>query len=113
MKAFAVFLILLGVLAFLGVFGFMNLTFGFIIGIFFGILFCFEGIRELVGRKLIGVGSLLFGIFLFMRAFKLFGINASFSQLFLGFVASYLIGIGLQIFFGKRFIHIKKEWFND
>jgi hypothetical protein len=61
---------------------------------------------------LIGIGSLLFGIFLILRAFQLFGINASFSQLFLGFIASYLIGIGLQIFFGKRFIHIKKEWFN-
>ncbi len=112
MKAFAIFLILLGVLAFLGIFGVMDLTFGFVLGIFFAILFGFEGIRELIGRRLIGVGSLLFGIFLILRAFQIFGINASFSQLFLGFVASYLIGIGLQIFFGKKFIHIKREWFN-
>jgi hypothetical protein len=112
MKAFAIFLILLGFLAFMGIFGVMNLTFGFILGIFFAILFSFEGIRELVGRRLIGVGSLLFGIFLLLRAFKLFGINSSFSQLFLGFIASYLIGIGLQIFFGKRFIHVRREWFN-
>ncbi len=112
MKAFAIFLILLGILAFLGIFGFMNLTFGFILGIFFAILFGFEGIRELVDRRLIGMGSLLFGLFLVFRAFSLFGINSSFSQLFLGFIASYLIGIGLQIFFGKRFIHVKREWFS-
>lgn len=107
MNAFAIFLILLGILAFLGIFGVMNLTFGFILGIFFAILFGFEGIREIISKKLIGIGSLLFGIFLILRAFRLFGINASFSQLFLGFIASFLIGIGLQIFFGKKFIRVK------
>jgi len=110
-KAFSIFLIFLGLLLFLSIFGFMNVTFGFLMGILFAILFGVEGIRELVNKNLIGIGGVLFSAFLIIRAFDLFGFSSSISQVFLAFIASYLIGIGLQILF-KRSVKVNfwEKW---
>ncbi len=103
MKAFSIFLVLAGILLFFSLFGFVNMTFGFIMELLFGALFGVEGIRELIHRNLVGIGSLLFSIYMFVRAFNLFGFfSTSKSQIFVAFVASYLIGIGIQILFKKN-----------
>ncbi len=99
MKAFSVFLILIGVLSFLSIFGMMNVTFGMIVGVFFAIIFGVEGVRELVKGNLIGVGGILFAIFLFVRVFVITMTN---GQTFAAFIASYLIAIGLQMLFKRR-----------
>ncbi len=107
MKAFSVFLVLSGILLFLSLFGFVNVTFGFIMDILFGALFGVEGVRELVHKNLIGIGSLLFSAYIFIRAFDLFGFfSTSKSQIFVAFIASYLIGIGIQLLF-KKSVHVK------
>ncbi len=107
MKAFSIFLVLAGILLFLSLFGFVNMTFGFIMELLFGALFGVEGIRELIHRNLVGIGSLLFSIYMFVRAFNLFGFfSTSKSQIFVAFVASYLIGIGIQILF-KKSVNVK------
>lgn len=107
MKAFSVFLILVGTLLFLSLFGFVNMTFGFLMGILFAILFGVEGVRELYNKNLIGIGSLLFSGFIFVRTFNLFEFSSTpASQIFVAFIASYLVGIGLQIFF-KKSVRVK------
>ncbi len=107
MKAFSIFLVVAGILLFLSLFGFVNMTFGFIMEILFGALFGVEGVRELVHRNLIGIGSILFSSYMFIRAFNLFGFfSTSKSQIFVAFIASYLIGIGIQILF-KKSVNVK------
>ncbi len=98
MKAFSIFLILIGVLSFLSIFGVMNLTFGIFIGILFAIIFGIEGVRELIKGNLVGIGGLLFSAFLFARVFIF---SASAGQIFLALVASYLVGIGLHMLFRR------------
>ena len=99
MRTFSVFLILVGILSFLSIFGVMNVTFGVIIRVFFGVVFAVEGVRELVKGDLIGVGGILFSIFIFVK--PIFGCM-SFGQIFLAFVASYSVAIGLHMLFKKR-----------
>ncbi|GEM_PF-925515 len=112
MKAFSVFLILAGILLFLSLFGFVNMTFGFIMEILFALLFGVEGIRELISKNLVGIGSLLFSSYMFVRAFNLFNFSStSKSQIFMAFVASYLVGIGIQMLFKKN-VRVK-FWENE
>jgi hypothetical protein len=99
MRTFSVFLILVGILSFLSIFGMMSVTFGIIIGIFFGAVFAVEGTRELVKGNLIGVGGILFSIFIFV---KIIFACMSFGQIFLAFIASYSVAIGLHMLFKRR-----------
>ncbi len=112
MKAFSVFLVLAGILLFLSLFGFVNMTFGFIMEILFAMLFAVEGVRELIGKNFVGIGGLLFSTYMFIRAFDLFSFSStSKSQIFMAFIASYLIGIGMQMLFRKN---VKvKFWENE
>ena len=111
LKAFSIFLVIFGSLLFLSILGFVNVSFGFLIWILFAILFGVEGIRELINKNLIGVGGVLFSAFLIIRALDLFGFSSSIVQVFLAFIASYLIGIGLQILF-KKSVKVKfwEKW---
>ncbi|WP_456399285.1 LiaF transmembrane domain-containing protein [Mesoaciditoga sp.] len=102
MKAFSVFLVLAGILLFLSLFGFVNMTFGFVMEILFATLFGVEGIRELISKNLVGIGGLLFSAYILVRAFDLFSFSStSKAQIFMAFIASYLIGIGIQMLFKK------------
>ncbi len=98
MKAFSIFLILVGILSFLSIFGMMNMTFGIFVSVLFAIIFGVEGIREVVKGSLVGIGGILFSIFLFA---KVFGLQTTGGQVFMALVASYLIGIGIHILFKK------------
>ncbi len=99
MKAFPIFLILIGILGFLSIFGMMSVTFGILVGIFFAFVFTIEGIRELINGNLVGIGSVLFSIFIII---KLFFISMTFGQLFMAFIASYAIAIGFHMLFKRR-----------
>lgn len=101
MRAFAIFLIIIGLFLFLSLTGFFNVNFSFIVEIIFAIFFCIEGIRELTKRNLIGIGGLIFSAFLFLRAFRIFGFHSKIEQAFIALIASYLIGIGFQLLFRK------------
>ncbi len=111
MKTFAIFLILVGLLLFLSVFGFTNVTFAFIVEFLFAIVFGIEGVRELAHKSLMGIGGLLFSAFLFIRLFKLFGFSTSIGQVFVAFIASYFVAFGIQMLFRKA-IKIKfwEKW---
>ncbi len=98
MKAFSIFLILIGVLSFLSLFGMMNMTFGIFVTVLFAVIFGVEGIREVVKGSLVGVGGMLFSVFLFAKVFVL---QVTGGQVFMALVASYLIGIGLHILFKR------------
>lgn len=112
MKAFSVFLVLTGILLFLSLFGFVNMTFGFIMEILFAVLFAVEGVRELLSKNLVGIGSLLFSAYMFLRVFDLFNFSSTpKSQTFIAFIASYLIGIGFQMLF-KKSVKVK-FWENE
>ncbi len=99
MKAFSIFLILVGVLSFLSIFGMINVTFGTVVGVFFAILFLAEGVRELFRGNLVGIGGMLFGTFIFL---KIFFLSVSAGQTFMAFIASYSIALGLHLMFKKR-----------
>ncbi len=99
MKAFSIFLILVGVLSFLSIFGMINVTFGTVVGVFFAILFLVEGVRELLRGNLVGIGGMLFGTFILL---KIFFLSISAGQTFMAFIASYAIALGLHLLFKRR-----------
>ncbi len=101
MKAFAVFLIIVGLFLFLSMIGLFNMNFSLIVEIVFAVFFVVEGVREIVKRNLIGVGGIIFSVFLFMRAFRVWGFHSNLNQAFIALIASYLIGIGVQLLFKK------------
>jgi len=77
----------------------MNVTFALVIGVFFAILFGIEGAREVFKGNLIGIGGILFSLFLFV---KIFVLSLSAGQTVMAFIASYCIAVGLQLLFKKR-----------
>ncbi|MGC9212559.1 MAG: hypothetical protein ACP5F2_03775 [Athalassotoga sp.] len=101
MKAFALFLLIVGLFLFLSIIGVFNFNFRLIVEIIFAIFFGVEGIRELTKRNFIGIGGIIFSVFLFTSIFEIFGYRFSLNQTFVALIASYLIGIGIHILLKK------------
>lgn len=111
MRAFAIFLVVVGLFLLLSIIGLFSINFRFVIEIIFAIFFGIEGIREVTKRNLIGIGGMIFSAFLFSSVFELFGYRFSLNQTFVALVASYLIGIGINILLKKTISpHFWEKW---
>ncbi|MCD6253591.1 MAG: hypothetical protein J7J80_04225 [Thermotogae bacterium] len=97
-NGWAVFAILLGVLIIVGSIGVFEMSFGVFIEALLAFAFIADGINGVVkNRRSLSIGSFVFGIFLLIDAFKFFGLDLSFGQLFVIFIASIFISIGVAI----------------
>lgn len=101
MRAFAIFLLIVGSFLFLSIVGVFNFNFRLIVEVIFAIFFVVEGIREVLKRNLVGIGGIIFSAFLFTSIFQIFGYKFSLNQTFVALIASYLISIGIHILFKK------------
>ena len=100
-------LLTIGLLIFVSVI-FTDIFTGFnLFQLFFTVLFLALGLNFLRKRSTEYLGSLIFGIILLLDLFNFFPTNLNFWQLFLLLIASYLIALGLDMFFVKKKSHQK------
>lgn len=102
-SGWAVFAILLGVLIIMGAVGVFEMSFGVFVEALLAFAFIADGVNGVVkNRRSLSLGSFVFGIFLLIDAFKLFGLDLTFGQLFVIFIASIFISIGTAMLRRKK-----------
>lgn len=95
-NGWAIFAILLGAFIIAGSIGVFEMNFGMFVEALLAFAFIADGINGIVkNRCSLSIGSFIFGIFLFIDAFNFFGLDLSFGQLSLIFIASIFISIGV------------------